>query len=155
MKKDGLSCVAIHGDKSQGAREKALQQFKDNACRVLIATDVAARGLDIKQLQYVINYELPYNAEDYIHRIGRTGRAGDAGLAISLVSQEELYLLKDIEALLKTSLLQQWFPGFEPDMDRVIGKKSRSQGQDKRSARNKALGVKVKNNKKHKSRPRR
>ncbi|MFK0572610.1 DEAD/DEAH box helicase [Endozoicomonas sp.] len=123
MTKDGLSCAAIHGDKSQGAREKALQAFKDKQCRVLIATDVAARGLDIKQLQYVINYELPYQAEDYIHRIGRCGRAGESGLAVTLVSEEELYLLKQIEALQGSTLMQQWYPGFEPDLDRPIGHK--------------------------------
>lgn len=156
MKKDGLVCAAIHGDKSQGAREKALQQFKDNTCRVLIATDVAARGLDIKQLQYVINYELPYNAEDYIHRIGRTGRAGEAGSAVSLVSEEELYLLKDIETLLNTTLLQQWFPGFEPDLDRVMGKSNAPKSsQNKRQARAKALGLKSSKNKKRSTRPRR
>ena len=141
MCKDGLKTLAIHGDKSQGNREKALQEFKDGKVRVLVATDVAARGLDIEQLKYVINYELPYIAEDYIHRIGRTGRAGSSGLAISLLAPEENYLLEEVEAVLNDRLAQQWFPGFEPDLTREIPKsKKNSRGAQKRRAKDRAYG---------------
>ena len=141
MCKDGLKTLAIHGDKSQGNREKALQEFKDGKVRVLVATDIAARGLDIEQLKYVINYELPYIAEDYIHRIGRTGRAGSSGLAISLLAQEENYLLEEVEAVLNERLAQQWFPGFEPDLTREIPKsKKNSRGAQKRRAKERAYG---------------
>jgi superfamily II DNA/RNA helicase len=113
---DGLKTESIHGDKSQGARDKALQNFKSGVTRVLVATDVAARGLDIASLKYVINYELPYVAEDYVHRIGRTGRAGEKGLALSLVSIDEQWLLDEIDILLGTRLTPQWLPGYEPDL---------------------------------------
>ena len=116
MCKDGLKTESIHGDKSQGARDKALQNFKSGATRVLVATDVAARGLDIASLKYVINYELPYVAEDYVHRIGRTGRAGEKGMAMSLVSIDEQWLLDEIDILLDTRLTPQWLPGYEPDL---------------------------------------
>lgn len=134
LKKDGIKGLAIHGDKSQGAREKALEEFKQGQIRVLVATDVAARGLDIQQLEYVINYELPYNAEDYIHRIGRTGRAGLDGLAVSLVSPGEDWLLEEIDQLLEERLPQQWYPGFEPDLT----KKSSSSKNNSRGAQKKA-----------------
>ncbi|RZD21995.1 DEAD/DEAH box helicase [Pseudoalteromonas sp. MEBiC 03485] len=116
MCKDGLKTESIHGDKSQGARDKALHNFKSGATRVLVATDVAARGLDIASLKYVINYELPYVAEDYVHRIGRTGRAGEKGMAMSLVSIDEQWLLDEIDILLDTRLTPQWLPGYEPDL---------------------------------------
>ena len=115
MCKDGLKTQSIHGDKSQGARDRALQDFKEGTTRVLVATDVAARGLDISSLKYVINFELPYIAEDYVHRIGRTGRAGEQGLAMSLVSLDEQWLLEEIEVLLDTRLTPQWLAGYEPD----------------------------------------
>jgi ATP-dependent RNA helicase RhlE len=102
--KDGIQAAAIHGNKSQGARTKALAQFKDGTVRVLVATDIAARGLDIDQLPQVINFELPNVPEDYVHRIGRTGRAGSSGAAVSLVDREELSLLKDIEKLIKREI---------------------------------------------------
>ncbi|MGL5305414.1 MAG: DEAD/DEAH box helicase, partial [Aeromonas veronii] len=114
MQKDGLNTVAIHGDKSQGARNRALADFRSGEVRVLVATDIAARGLDIDQLPYVINFELPQMAEDYIHRIGRTGRAGRGGEAISLVSQDELGQLKAIEALIGQSLSVEILEGYEP-----------------------------------------
>ena len=114
MENDGISTQSIHGDKSQGARERILDNFKAGKVRALVATDLAARGIDIKQLQYVVNHELPYNSEDYIHRIGRTGRAGLAGLAVSLVSESENYLLSDIEKLLGEPFVPQWLAGFEP-----------------------------------------
>lgn len=115
LKLDGIKAASINGDKSQGARLRALEQFKTGKIRVLVATDVAARGIDIQQLEYVVNFELPFKAEDYVHRIGRTGRAGSTGLAISLMSQDEEYLLKAIETLLDNRLPQEWLKGYEPD----------------------------------------
>ncbi len=112
---DGLNSAAIHGNKTQGARTRALAEFKENKVRVLVATDIAARGLDIDQLPLVVNFDLPMVAEDYVHRIGRTGRAGNQGEAISLVSIDEHRLLSDIERLLKRKIPQSVIPGFEPD----------------------------------------
>jgi ATP-dependent RNA helicase RhlE len=112
--KDGLRSAAIHGNKSQGARTRALADFKDGKVRVLVATDIAARGLDIEQLPLVVNYEMPMVPEDYVHRIGRTGRAGMEGHAISLVSADEKALLADVEKVLKRRLDQVVVPGFEP-----------------------------------------
>ena len=141
MCKDGLKTQSIHGDKSQGARDKALSEFKAGKVRALVATDVAARGIDIIDLHYVINYELPYVAEDYIHRIGRTGRAGKAGLAVSLMSPDEEWLLKAVEEVLDTHLLQQWLPGYEPDLTKKTKFEQRSNsGANKKRARQKALG---------------
>ncbi|MGE5625637.1 MAG: DEAD/DEAH box helicase [Bacillota bacterium] len=114
LSKDGIQSAAIHGNKSQGARTRALADFKAGRVRVLVATDIAARGLDIDQLPHVVNYELPNVPEDYVHRIGRTGRAGSAGEAVSLVSGAERGLLKDIEQLLRTELPKTVVPGFEP-----------------------------------------
>lgn len=118
--KDGLPSSAIHGDKTQGARDKGLADFKSGKIRVLVATDVAARGIDISTLDYVINAQLPYVAEDYIHRIGRTGRAGRSGKAISLVSLDENWLLEELEVLLDQRLAPQWLSGFEPDLTREV-----------------------------------
>ena len=115
LEKDGIPSMAIHGNKSQPQRIKALSDFKQGNVRVLVATDIAARGLDIDQLPYVVNYELPHVAEDYVHRIGRTGRAGAAGEALSLVCVDETKLLKGIERLLKRALPSQTVPGFTPD----------------------------------------
>ncbi|MGF1719329.1 DEAD/DEAH box helicase [Vibrio kyushuensis] len=120
LKLDGIKAASIHGDKSQGARQKALDDFKSGKVRALIATDVAARGLDIQQLEQVINYDLPYKAEDYVHRIGRTGRAGATGLAVSLMSRDEDYLLKAVEELLDTHLPQEWLEGFEPSLNEEV-----------------------------------
>ncbi|HXH65161.1 MAG TPA: DEAD/DEAH box helicase, partial [Mariprofundaceae bacterium] len=113
--KDGIHAAAIHGNKSQGARTKALADFKSGAVRVLVATDIAARGLDIDQLPHVVNYELPNVPEDYVHRIGRTGRAGNSGEAMSLVSVDEQKLLAGIERLIKARIPSVPVPGFEPD----------------------------------------
>jgi ATP-dependent RNA helicase RhlE len=113
--KDGITASAIHGNKSQGARTKALADFKNNSIRVLVATDIAARGIDINQLAHVVNFELPNVPEDYVHRIGRTGRAGNKGEAVSLVCIDEHRLLKDIERLLKTELPKKNIEGFEPN----------------------------------------
>jgi ATP-dependent RNA helicase RhlE len=115
LEKDGISSAAIHGNKSQGARTRALADFKRGDVRVLVATDIAARGLDIDQLPHVVNYELPNVPEDYVHRIGRTGRAGNEGQAVSLVCVDEKKLLGDIERLLKRELAKIVIPGYEPD----------------------------------------
>ena len=112
--KDGLSAAAIHGNKSQSARTKALAGFKDGKVTVLVATDIAARGLDIDQLPQVVNFELPNVAEDYVHRIGRTGRAGATGAAISLVDDSEIKLLKAIERLIKKTLDREPVDGWTP-----------------------------------------
>ncbi|WP_045046254.1 ATP-dependent RNA helicase RhlE [Rouxiella chamberiensis] len=115
LNKDGITAAAIHGNKSQGARTRALADFKDGGIRVLVATDIAARGLDIDQLPHVVNYELPNVPEDYVHRIGRTGRAESTGEAISLVCVDEHKLLRDIERLLKREIPRIALPGYEPD----------------------------------------
>jgi ATP-dependent RNA helicase RhlE len=111
----GIKASAIHGNKSQGARTRALADFKDNRITVLVATEVAARGLDIKELPHVVNYELPNVPEDYVHRIGRTARAGLTGQAVSLVSPDEAPLLRDIERLLKRPLTVSAVPQFPID----------------------------------------
>lgn len=115
LEKEGIRAAAIHGNKSQGARTKALAEFKDGSMRVLVATDIASRGLDIDQLPHVVNFELPNVPESYVHRIGRTGRAGMKGVAISLVCIDERDFLRDIERLLKTEIPKQVIPGFEVD----------------------------------------
>jgi len=112
---DGISAAAIHGNKSQGARSRALKEFKEGSVRVLVATDIAARGLDIDRLPHVVNYELPFVPEDYVHRIGRTARAGRQGHAISLVCVDEKKLLHDIERLLKQTIDTEIVPGYAPD----------------------------------------
>ena len=110
----GISAAAIHGNKSQSARMKALANFKDKSIQVLVATDIAARGLDISQLPIVINLDLPNVAEDYVHRIGRTGRAEQTGEALSLVSADEIDYLNDIEQLIQKHIEREYEPGFEP-----------------------------------------
>lgn len=115
LDKAGISAAAIHGNKSQNARTRALADFKSLKLNVLVATDIAARGLDIDLLPHVVNYELPNVPEDYVHRIGRTGRAGSSGEAVSLVCIDEHRLLRDIERLLKKDIEKRIVPGFEPD----------------------------------------
>ncbi|MDB5839376.1 MAG: helicase conserved C-terminal domain protein [Herminiimonas sp.] len=115
LERDGITALAIHGNKSQTARTRALSEFKDGSLQVLVATDIAARGIDIDQLPHVVNYDLPNIPEDYVHRIGRTGRAGATGEAVSLVCVDEHIMLKDIEKLIKRSLPREVVPGFEPD----------------------------------------
>lgn len=110
----GITSAAIHGNKSQAARTKALAGFKNGDVRVLVATDIAARGIDIDHLPQVVNFDLPNVSEDYVHRIGRTGRAGNEGAAVSLVCQEEFKLLKDIEKLIKKVIPRKVLEGFEP-----------------------------------------
>jgi ATP-dependent RNA helicase RhlE len=138
LSQQGLLAAAIHGNKSQGARTRALQGFKDGSVRVLVATDIAARGIDIQQLPHVVNLDLPNVAEDYVHRIGRTGRAGETGHAISLVAAEEALLLKAIERLTGESLRRENVPGFEPTvlkaapLDLSGGRGRRSGGSSRR-----------------------
>lgn len=110
----GVEASAIHGNKSQGARTRALAEFKANKVRVLVATDIAARGIDIDQLPHVVNFDLPQVAEDYVHRIGRTGRAGASGEAISLVSHDEFKQLNDIERLIKKTIPRETLDNYEP-----------------------------------------
>ena len=117
LQRAGIAADSIHGDKSQQERLKALEAFKDGSVLVLVATDVAARGLDIDELPHVINFDLPRTPEDYIHRIGRTGRAGKPGTAISLVSASEVQYLADIEKLIRIQVEQVVVPGFEPEYD--------------------------------------
>ena len=138
---DGITAAAIHGNKSQGARTKALADFKSGKVRVLVATDIAARGLDISQLPHVVNYELPNVPEDYVHRIGRTGRAGNEGEAMSLVCVDELGLLRDIERLIKRDIPKVVIEGYDPDpsikAEPINKRRGRQQGA-KRSAGNQA-----------------
>jgi ATP-dependent RNA helicase RhlE len=112
---DGITAMAIHGNKSQTARTRALAEFKAGTLQVLVATDIAARGIDIDQLPHVVNFELPNVPEDYVHRIGRTGRAGAQGRAVSLVCVDEDIFLKDIEKLIKRPIPREVIAGFEPD----------------------------------------
>ena len=115
LETDGLPATAIHGNKSQGSRLRALNDFKTGKVRVLVATDLAARGIDIDRLPHVVNYELPHVPEDYVHRIGRTARAGHEGHAVSLVCVDEHRLLADIEKLLRTEIRQEVIAGFAPN----------------------------------------
>lgn len=143
LKADGLSSSAIHGNKKQGARTRALADFKTGAVRVLVATDIAARGLDIDQLPHVVNYDLPNVPEDYIHRIGRTGRAGNEGRAISLVSSEESKLLRDIERLIQRNIEQIPIPGYDAvklNADKMEAGKPRN---DKTTSRRDSRGSKA------------
>lgn len=132
LERAGLRAAAIHGNKSQNQRTRALKDFKGGKVAVLVATDIAARGLDIDQLPMVINYDLPMVAEDYVHRIGRTGRAGAEGLAISLVSHEEDGLLRDIRRLLKQEIAVEAVAGFEPSTPLRIDDSARSRPQQGR-----------------------
>ncbi|MBD2102800.1 DEAD/DEAH box helicase [Leptolyngbya sp. FACHB-261] len=134
LAKDGLKTSAIHGNKTQAARTRALNDFKQGKVRVLVATDVASRGLDIDQLPHVVNFELPDVPEDYVHRIGRTGRAGNEGRAVSLVCGDEYPLLKNIERLLNQTLAKDVIAGYEPTAPIQTGteptnRKRSSQGQ--------------------------
>jgi len=131
----GITAAAIHGNKSQTARTKALAGFKKGEVRILVATDIAARGLDIPLLPHVVNFELPNVPEDYVHRIGRTGRAGASGEAISLVSQEEKDYLRDIEKLLSQRIESGTLEGFEPDTSAVKENQGNNKAQNKKPYR--------------------
>ncbi|RKP49127.1 DEAD/DEAH box helicase [Trinickia fusca] len=135
LTKDGISSLAIHGNKSQSARTRALAEFKDGTLQVLVATDIAARGIDIDQLPHVVNFDLPNVPEDYVHRIGRTGRAGASGEAVSLVCVDEKQLLKDIEKLIKRTVPQEVIPGFEPDPNAKPEPIQQRRGQQQGGAR--------------------
>ncbi|MCC5451518.1 DEAD/DEAH box helicase [Rheinheimera sp. UJ51] len=150
LQKDGLNTAAIHGDKAQGARQRALEDFKQGKVRVLVATDIAARGLDINELPYVVNYDLPQIAEDYVHRIGRTGRAGLSGEAITLIGPEERGALQEIEKLTQQVLPAKVLPGYEhdpsfvPPADHLPGKPGQRQGRQDGAKRPSAGKVKAK-----------
>ena len=135
LRQERIQAVVIHGGKSQGARTRALADFKQCRTRVLVATDIAARGLDIEQLPRVVNFDLPYVAEDYVHRIGRTGRAGRPGYAVSLVSEEERELLNGIERLLERRVHRSQVEGFEPSRSRQPRKSAPPKPARKRDAR--------------------
>ncbi|MCH8303362.1 MAG: DEAD/DEAH box helicase [Proteobacteria bacterium] len=134
LSRDGLNAEAIHGNKSQAARTRALRDFKAGRVRVLVATDIAARGLDIDRLPHVVNYELPFVPEDYLHRIGRTARAGQEGVAISLVCVDEHNLLRDIERLLKCEIDTEIIPGYAPD-SRIKAQPVKKGGSQRPSSR--------------------
>ncbi len=135
LRRDHIQADAIHGDKTQGEREIALQDFKSGKIAVLVATDVASRGLDIEGLPQVINFDIPHSPEDYVHRIGRTGRAGLTGEAISLVSPEDHESLAAIEKLIKRKIEQVLVTGFEPNAGAVAGMMSRDEGRERRPRR--------------------
>ena len=122
LEQSGVKTAALHGNKTQGARTRALADFKSGRLAALVATDIAARGIDIDSLPRVVNFELPHVPEDYIHRIGRTGRAGSSGEALSFVSLDERIQLRDIERLLKRELDSTVMPGFEPMQTRPTPK---------------------------------
>jgi ATP-dependent RNA helicase RhlE len=138
LDKSGVPALAIHGNKSQAARTRALAEFKTGKLQVLVATDIAARGIDIIELPHVVNYELPNVPEDYVHRIGRTGRAGSEGEASSLVCIDEHKLLKDIERLIKREIPRVQVPGFEPDP--AIRAEPIISGQNRGNSRNQPRG---------------
>ena len=154
LDRDGIRADAIHGNKSQGARTRALSDFKTGKIRVLVATDIAARGLDIDQLPHVVNFEMPNVAEDYVHRIGRTGRAGNEGVAVSLVCVDEHKLLRDIERVIKRELPKIVIDGFEPD-PRIKAEPIRKPQSQQRQSRNRDQRQYAQNgngNKQHKQR---
>jgi ATP-dependent RNA helicase RhlE len=156
LQDDGISAAAIHGNKSQGARTKALDDFKRGTIRALVATDIAARGIDIDQLPHVVNYELPNVPEDYVHRIGRTGRADAEGIAVSLVCVDEIKFLRDIEKLIKRDIDKEVIAGYEPDPNvkpepivlgrrMTIGAGAGKNGGGRSAAKKPVLGQKPKN----------
>jgi len=148
----GISAAAIHGNKSQGARTKALAGFKNGSVRVLVATDIAARGLDIPLLPHVVNFELPNISEDYVHRIGRTGRAGASGEAISLVSADETTYLRDIEKLVGIKIPKEVVEGFEPDPNASTEPVKQGQGRSSRNRGSRNSNSNRNNNSKRNSR---
>jgi ATP-dependent RNA helicase RhlE len=145
LSNDGLSAAAIHGNKSQGARTRALADFKQGSVRVLVATDIAARGLDIDQLPHVVNFDLPEVAEHYVHRIGRTGRAGNEGLAVSLIAQDERPLLKAVERLLGYTLPTRTPQGYVPAPPRADERPQRRHEHRQQPARSGNRGQQPRN----------
>lgn len=141
LHKDGVTAIAIHGNKSQAQRTKALKDFKDNKVQVMVATDIAARGIDIDDLAQVINFDMPHVPEDYVHRIGRTGRAGAAGLAMSLVSPDENSQLRNIERLIKQKIELAELPEFTQSTtapvrsEQTADKNKNTQGNRRRTAK--------------------
>ncbi len=146
LEESGLKTLVLHGDKAHSQRTKAIGAFKEGAIRVLVATDIASRGLDIEDLPHVINYELPMDAEDYLHRAGRTGRAGKEGMAISLVSKEEKAKLKEIEKILKYSLKTEFYAGFETQekLDKEAKKGTIKAKIEHEKANKRSIGIKKK-----------
>lgn len=142
LKLDGIKATLCHGDKTQGARNKALSDFSEGKVRVLVATDVAARGLDIENLAYVVNFHLPFLAEDYVHRVGRTGRAGKSGTAISLVSPKDERFLENIEALIGRQFERIVVPGYELRQDEAFEHQKMS---EKRASKNRYRANQEKN----------
>ena len=142
LKLDGIKAALCHGDKTQGARNKALSDFSEGKVRVLVATDVAARGLDIDDLAYVVNFHLPFLAEDYVHRVGRTGRAGKSGTAISLVSPKDEKFLGNIEALIGRQFERIIVPGYELKQDEIL---EHQQMNEKRASKNRYRANQEKN----------
>ncbi len=142
LKLDGIKAALCHGDKTQGARNKALSDFSEGKVRVLVATDVAARGLDIDDLSYVVNFHLPFLAEDYVHRVGRTGRAGKSGTAISLVSPKDERFLENIEALISRQFERIIVPGYELKQDEA---QACQQSNEKRASKNRYRATQEKN----------
>jgi len=144
LKLDGIKAALCHGDKTQGARNKALEQFSEGKVRVLVATDVAARGLDIEDLAYVVNFHLPFLAEDYVHRVGRTGRAGKNGTAISLVSPKDERFLENIETLIGRQFERIVVPGYEFNRQEA---ESYQESNQKRESKNRYRATQEKNQK--------
>lgn len=146
LQESGLKTLILHGDKAHTKRMQAINAFKENQIRVLVATDIASRGLDIEDLPHVINYELPGDAEDYVHRAGRTGRAGKEGAAISLVSQEEKPKLKEIEKILKYTIKAEFYPGFETkkQLEKEAKKGTIKAKIDYEKANKRSIGIKKK-----------
>ncbi|MCL1146055.1 DEAD/DEAH box helicase [Shewanella sp. 10N.261.52.F9] len=143
MLASGIETKAFHGDLGQGAREQVLNDFKQGKIKALVATDVAARGLDIVELKVVVNYEIPFVAEDFVHRIGRTGRAGNTGTAITLYSEDDALLLEEVESVLDKRLPQQWLAGFEPDLTKMEEpSRKNSKAAQRQRAKKRALGGK-------------
>ena len=146
LNKEGIDADALHGNKSQAQRTRALKDFKDSKTQVLVATDIAARGIDINLLPHVVNFDLPYVPEDYIHRIGRTARAGKEGKAISLVSADEHKLLFDIEKLLQSPILRETIEGFEPTQN-LSTEPPKSKGNNRRRSSSARGGQKTRSSK--------
>ncbi|MBD3789632.1 MAG: DEAD/DEAH box helicase [Campylobacterales bacterium] len=138
----GLKTVAIHGDRSSGSRSRALSDFIEGKARVLVATDIAARGLDIPNLEIVINYDIPHVVQDYIHRIGRTGRAGKKGLAITLVNEKEMIALKDVERMMGKAITQERLDGYAPEI--LKEQKGARKSEEKKQKVDGAFGKKKK-----------